>query len=210
MSFWMRSVQFSRAVVPDSLRPHEPQNARSPCPPPTPKVHPNHVHCVSDAIQPSHPLSSPSPALNLSQHQGLFQWVSSSHHVAKVLEFQLQHQSFQWAPRTHLLKDALTWFIYRIVSFFKMEFCFNTRTASSLSFLIASSVTVWPQSLLWQLCEVVTHWVLASAAPHSSCFLTWGFPEAVVSRGQVTILPHAHTGSGTELKPLGAMMGVGG
>ena len=55
-----------------------------------------HVHQVSDAIQPSHPLSSPSPpALNLYHHQGIFKWVSSSHEVAKVLEFQLQHQSFQ-------------------------------------------------------------------------------------------------------------------
>ena len=55
-----------------------------------------HVHWVDDAIQLSYPLSSPSPpALNLSQHQGLYQWVSSSHQVAKVLEFQLQHQSFQ-------------------------------------------------------------------------------------------------------------------
>ena len=63
-----------------------------------------HVHGVSDAIQPSHPLLSPSPpAFNLSQHQGLFQWVSSLHQVAKVLEFQLQHQSFQWTPRTDLL-----------------------------------------------------------------------------------------------------------
>ena len=63
-----------------------------------------HVHRVSDAIQPSHPLSSPSPpAPNPSQHQGLFQWVSSLHEVAKVLEFQLQHQSFQWTPRTDLL-----------------------------------------------------------------------------------------------------------
>ena len=62
-----------------------------------------HVHWVSDAIQPSHPLSSPSPpAFNLSQHQGL-KWVGSSHEVAKVLEFQLQHQSFQWTPRTDLL-----------------------------------------------------------------------------------------------------------
>ena len=59
------------------------------------------VHRVSDAIQPSHPLPSPSPpALNLSQHQGLFQWVSSSHQVAKVLEFQFQHQSFHWTLRT--------------------------------------------------------------------------------------------------------------
>ena len=58
-----------------------------------------HVHWVGDVIQPSHPLSSPSsPALNPSQHQGLFKWVSSSHQVAKVLEFQLQHQSFQWTP----------------------------------------------------------------------------------------------------------------
>ena len=56
-----------------------------------------HVHWVGDAIQPSHPLSSPSlPAFHLSQHQGLFQWVGSSHQVAKVLEFQLKHQSFQW------------------------------------------------------------------------------------------------------------------
>ena len=62
------------------------------------------VHWVGDAIQPSYPLLSPSPpALNLSQHQGLFQWVSSSHQVAKVLEFQLQHQSLQWTPRTDLL-----------------------------------------------------------------------------------------------------------
>ena len=63
-----------------------------------------HIHQVGDAIQPSHPLSSPSPpAPNPSQHQGLFQWVSSSHEVAKVLESQLQHQSFQWTPRTDLL-----------------------------------------------------------------------------------------------------------
>ena len=59
-----------------------------------------HVHQVSDAIQPSHPLSSPSPpGFNLSQHRGLVQWVSSSHQMAKVLEFQLQHQSFQWIFR---------------------------------------------------------------------------------------------------------------
>ena len=56
-----------------------------------------HVHCVGDAIQPSHPLSAPSPpAPSPSQHQGLFQWVNSLHQVAKVLEFQLQHQSLQW------------------------------------------------------------------------------------------------------------------
>ena len=63
-----------------------------------------HVHRVSDTIQPSQPLSSPSPpAPNPSRHQGLFQWVNSSHQVAKELEFQLQHQSFQWIFRTDFL-----------------------------------------------------------------------------------------------------------
>ena len=63
-----------------------------------------HAHRVGDAIQPSHPLLSPfPPTSNPSQHQSLFQWVRSSHEVAKVLEFQLQHQSFQWIPRTDLL-----------------------------------------------------------------------------------------------------------
>ena len=63
-----------------------------------------HVHRVGDATQSSPPLLSPSPpAPNISQHQGLFKWVGSLHQVAKVPEFQLQHQSFQWTPRTDLL-----------------------------------------------------------------------------------------------------------
>ena len=67
-----------------------------------------HVHRVSDAIEPSHPLLSPSPpALNPSQHQSLFQWVSSLHEVAKVLEFQPQHHSFQRTPRVDLLQNEL-------------------------------------------------------------------------------------------------------
>ena len=62
------------------------------------------VHWVSDAIQPSHPLLSHSPlAFSLSQHQGLFQWVSSSHQEAKILELQLHHQSFQWIFRVDFL-----------------------------------------------------------------------------------------------------------
>ena len=91
----LSSVQFSRSVVSDSLRPHELQHTRPPCPTPTPRFTQTHIHRVGDAIQLSHPLSSPSPpAPNPSQHQGLFQRVNSSHEVAKVLEFQLQ-QSFQ-------------------------------------------------------------------------------------------------------------------
>ena len=67
-----------------------------------------HVHWVSDAIQPSHPPLPPSPpALTLSQHQGLLQWIGSLHQVAKVLELQLQHQSFQWIFR--VLYDWLVW-----------------------------------------------------------------------------------------------------
>ena len=72
-----------------------------------------HVHRVSDAIQPSHPLLSPSPpAFNLSHHQSLLQWVSSSHQVAKILELQLQHESFQWIFRTDFLWDWLVWSPY--------------------------------------------------------------------------------------------------
>ena len=96
------SDQISCSVVSDSLRLHESQHTMPPCPSPT-EFTQTHVHRVSDAIQPSHPLSFPSPpAPNPSQHQGLFQWVSSSHEVAKVLEFQLQHQSFQRNPRADL------------------------------------------------------------------------------------------------------------
>ena len=83
-----------------------------------------HVHWGGDAIQPSHPVSPPSPpALNLSQHQGFFQWVSSLHQVAKVLEFQLQHQSFQWLEGIKQLKCPRiwgmvnTWHIYIVGSF---------------------------------------------------------------------------------------------
>ena len=65
-----------------------------------------HGHWVSDAIQPYHPLSSPSPAFNLSHHQDLSQWVSSLHQVAKVLEFQLQYLSFQWI----LISFRMVWF----------------------------------------------------------------------------------------------------
>ena len=68
----------------------------------------NHVHWVGDAIQPSHPLLSPSPAFNLSQYRGLFKWVRSSHQVTKVLEFQLQHQSFQWSSGLLVLPGLIS------------------------------------------------------------------------------------------------------
>ena len=96
------SVQFTCSVVSNSLWP---MNRSTP----GLSVHhqlveftQTHVHWVGDALQPSHALSSPSSALSLSQHQGLFRWVNSSHQVAKVSEFQLQYQSFQRTARTDL------------------------------------------------------------------------------------------------------------
>ena len=110
--FWLKimenyqrnsSVQFS-SVTQSCLTVCDPMNCNTPGFPVhhlLPELVQTYVHWAGDAIQPSHPLSSPSPpALNLSQHQGLFQWVSFSNQVAKLLEFQLQHQSFQWIFRT--------------------------------------------------------------------------------------------------------------
>ena len=107
---WYISIQFS-SVSQSCLTLYDPTNRSTPGLP----VHhqhleiiQTHVHPVSDAIQPSHPLSSPSPpAPNPSQHHSLFQCVSSSHEVPKVLEFQFQHHSLQRNPRANLLQNGL-------------------------------------------------------------------------------------------------------
>ena len=84
----MHLSQLSHSVVSSSLQPHGLQHARPPCPPPAPEFTQTHVHWVRDVIQPFHPLPSPSPpTFNLSQHQGLFKWVISSHQVAKYWNF---------------------------------------------------------------------------------------------------------------------------
>ena len=97
--------QFSCSVVSDSLRSHGLQHTRLSCPSSTPGACSNScpqswwcLPTISSSV-----MSPSPPALNLSQHQGLFQWVSSLHQVAKVLELQLQHQSFQWIFRTEFL-----------------------------------------------------------------------------------------------------------
>ena len=101
-----RNIQFS-SVTESCSTLCDPMNHSTPGLPvhhQLPEFTQTHVHRVGDAIQPSHPLSSPSPpAPNPSQHQGLFQWVDSSHQMTKVLEFKLQHHSSQWTPRTDLL-----------------------------------------------------------------------------------------------------------
>ena len=94
----MLQVQFSSVAqsLPTLRDPMDCSTAGLPVHRQLPEFTQTHARRVGDAIQPSHRLSSPSPpVLNISLHQGLFQWVSSSHQVAKVLEFQLQHQSFQ-------------------------------------------------------------------------------------------------------------------
>ena len=97
--------QLSHSVMCDSLKPHGMQHDRLPCPSPTPGAYSNSCPLswwchptISISVNPS------APAFNLSQHQGLFKRVSSSYQVAKVLEFQLQHQSFQWTFRTDLFR----------------------------------------------------------------------------------------------------------
>ena len=103
----VHSVQFSCLVVSNSLGSH---GLLTPVHHLFSELAQTHVHQVGDTIQPSHPLSSPfPPTFNLSQHQGLFQWVSSLHQVAKVLEFQLQHQSFQWIFRTDFFLELTGW-----------------------------------------------------------------------------------------------------
>ena len=104
ISYQFSSVQFSCSVMSASLWPHGLQHARPTCPSPTPGVYSNPCPLSQWCHPTISPLSStPIPAFSLSQHQGLFKWVSSSHQVAKVLEFQLQQQSFQWIVRTDFL-----------------------------------------------------------------------------------------------------------
>ena len=101
----LAKIQFSSvAQLCPTLQPHGLRHARSPCPSPTPGVDSNSCPlswwchpAISSSVDPS------LPAFNLSQRQGLFQWVSSSHQMAKLLELQLQHQPFQWTPRTDFL-----------------------------------------------------------------------------------------------------------
>ena len=124
------SVQFTCSVMSDSLRPHGSQHARPPCPSPTPRVYPNSCPlswwCHSA-------ISSSVVLFSSSQHQGLFQWVNSPHEVAKVLEFQLQHQSFQWIFRTYFFYD---WLI-----FCSLTPQFTRINSLALSFLYGPTLT---------------------------------------------------------------------
>ena len=145
------------------------------------------VHWVSDAIQPSHLLSSPSPlALNFSQHQGLFQWVSSSHHVAKVLELQLQHQSFQWVFRIDFLWDWLVWSLCCPRESQKSTLAHSSKASVlqcsaffmvQLSYLYMTTgktivLTIWTfvSKVMSLLCNTLSRFVIA-VLPRSKCLL---------------------------------------
>ena len=123
------SVQFS-SVAHSCLTLHNPMDCSTPGLPvhhQLPELAQIHICGVGDAIQPSHPLSSSSPpAFSLSQHQGLFKWVNSLHQVAKVLEFQLQHQSFQWIFRTISFRLLLL----LLSRFSRVQLCATPETAT--------------------------------------------------------------------------------
>ena len=107
--YWATVTQFSCSVMSDPLRPYGLLHARPPCPSPTPGVHSNScpVSWWCNPTISSSVLSPSPPTFNLSRRQGLFRWVSSLHQLAKVLEFQLQHQSFQWIFRTDFIRYGL-------------------------------------------------------------------------------------------------------
>ena len=101
---------FSHVVMSNSAIPMECSMQGLPVPHHLPEFAKVHIHCIGDAIQSSHPLTPSSPsALNLAQHQGLFLWVNCLPQVTKILELQLQHQSFQWGFRVNFLSDWLVW-----------------------------------------------------------------------------------------------------
>ena len=145
------SVQFSCSVGSNSLWPLGLQHARLPCPSPTPGACSNSVHHISDAIQLSHPLSSPSPpAFNLSQHQGLFQWVGSSHQVAKVLEFHPQISPSNEHPG--LISFRMDW----------LDFLAFQGTLKSLLIHHSSKTSIlWPSAFFMvQLSSHIHTWLL--------------------------------------------------
>ena len=132
-------INFSCLVISDSLWPYELQGTRLPWPPPPqlPELAQTRIHWVGNVIQPCHPLLSPSlPTFNLSQHQGHFQWVSSLHQVAKVLELHLQHQSFQWILSTDFL--WIHWFVFLSLICKGLSRVFSTPKFKNISSLVLS------------------------------------------------------------------------
>ena len=154
-----------------------------------PEVAQTHVHWVGDAIQPSYPLFPPSsPALNLSQHQGLFQWVSSWHQVARLLEHQYQHQSFQWIFR--VISFRIDWFerlavrgtasllqhhnakgsILQCSAFFMVQFSYLYMTTGKT---IASSIWTFVGKVMSLLFDMLFRFVIAFLQRSKCLLVSW-------------------------------------
>ena len=143
------SVQFSHSVVSDSLRIHGLQHARPPCPSPIPRWIQTHVHRVGNAIQPSHPLSSPfPPAPNPSQHQSLFKWVSSSHQWPEYWGFSFNISPYKEHPG--LISFRMDWLdLLAVQGTLKSLLQHHSSKASILQrsafFTSNSHIHTWPQ-----------------------------------------------------------------
>ena len=140
---YLLSNQFSLSVMSNSLWPHGPQHRRPPCPSPLLEFTQTDMHWVGDAIQTIHPLSSPSPpALNLSQHQGVFKWVSSSHQVAKVLELQFSiNPSNEYAG---LISFRMDWLNLLAVQGSLKSLHQHHSSKASILLLYSINTYVWP------------------------------------------------------------------
>ena len=148
-----------------------------------------HVCWVGDAIQPSHPLSSPSPALNPSQHQDLFKWVNSSHQVAKVLEFQLQHQT---QPKLRLKPESTVW-DSNSLSFF-LNLFFNWRIIG-LQCCVGSCHTTWISNKSTYFPSLVALPLILHSIPHPSRLSQSAVLSSVyytAASRQLSILPYGH------------------
>ena len=141
-----------------------------------------HVHWVGDAIQSSHLLLAPSPpTFNLSQHQGLCKWVSFSHQVAKVLEFQLQHQSFQWILRTDFLYFLffLFFFFWMLCFFFKFLFLLYFTLQYCIGFAIhwhesTMGIHEFPNMTPPPTSHPISSlWIIPVHQAQASCILHW-------------------------------------
>ena len=134
----LRIIPFSCSAMSTSLLPHELHHTDLPVLYCLPKFAQIRVHCFNDAIQPSHPLLPPSPALSLSKHQGLFQWVSSLHHAAHVLKLQFQFQFFQWIFTVDFLAVQGT-----LKSFLQHHSLKSSIPKHSAFFVVWFFVTLW-------------------------------------------------------------------
>ena len=141
-----------------------------------------HIHWVYDVMQASHPLSSPSlPALNFSQHQGLFQWIGSSHQTVKALELQLQHQSYQWIFRVDFLQD---WFF----DLFAVQETLKSLLQSSTTICKHQFFNVQP-SLCTTFTSVHDYWKKHSFDYTDLCRKSDVSAFNVLSRSVITSLP---------------------